>query len=104
MTSDERETDQQLLYVIMQPTRSKIISALRDGIAKYIEEIAKEIEESPRNVSFHLTTLAEYGLVEGEYREIKAPTPNPGLGKAAKYYTLTPKYKETVRRLLKGLQ
>ena len=99
------EGDLQLLYVLMQPTRQKIIKKLKSSKEPmYIQQIADEIDETARNVSFHLATLAEYGFVDGEYREITAPTPNPGLGKAAKFYRLTPKYDETIRRFAKGLQ
>ena len=102
---EKEESDIQLLYVLMQPTRQKIIRELKSSKEPmYIQQIAEKIGETARNVSFHLATLAEYGFVDGEYREIKAPAPNPGLGKAAKFYRVTPKYDETLRRFAKGLQ
>lgn len=103
--NDENESDLQLLYVLMQPTRQKIIRLLRNsGEPLYITQIADQIHETPRNVSFHLATLAEYGFVDGEYREIEAPKPNPGLGKAAKFYHITPKFEETIKRLTKDIR
>jgi predicted ArsR family transcriptional regulator len=105
MENKSEESDLQLLYVLMQPTRQKIIRELKAaGEPLYIQQIADKIGESARNVSFHLATLAERGFVDGEYREIQAPTPNPGLGKAAKFYHLTEKYDETVRRFAKGIK
>ena len=102
---EDGEGDLQLLYVLMQPTRQKIIRALKASKEPmYIQQIADKIGETARNVSFHLATLAEYGFVDGEYREITAPTPNPGLGKAAKFYRLTSKYDDALRRFAKGLQ
>ena len=99
-----REDDLQLLYVLMQPTRQKIVRELKASKDPlYIQQIASRIGETPRNVSFHLATLADHGFVDGEYREITAPTPNPGLGRAAKFYRLTPKVDETMKRLSKGI-
>ena len=89
----------------MQPTRQRIIQLLKTSEGPlYITEIAKRIEESARNVSFHLTTLAEYGFVRGEYREIEKPDSHSALtGKAAKFYELTDKVEEVTKRLAKSL-
>src|SRR5690242_9392746 len=78
------------IYVLMQPTRQKIIKTLREaksaGKTLYIKEIADRVGEPERNVSFHLATLAENGFVKGEYREISAPTHHSQMtGRAAKY-------------------
>ncbi len=98
----EAETELELLYVLMQPTRRKIIRALKTARKPlYIKEIADQIEENERNVSFHLSTLAEYGFVDGEYREIEAPTHHSAAvkGKAAKFYRLTKKVENVTERL-----
>jgi predicted ArsR family transcriptional regulator len=103
---ENRENDFDLLYVLMQPTRQKIIKLLKESKEPlYIAQIAEKIGETPRNVSFHLQTLAEYGFVDGEYHEIQPPTHNSPLvlGKAAKFYRLTPKVDEVVKRLAKGV-
>ncbi len=104
-TKSAEESDLQLLYVLMQPTRQKIIRLLKESKEPlYIAEIAEKVGESPRNVSFHLATMAEYGLVDGEYREIEAPTHHSAIvGKAAKFYRLTPKVAEVTKRLAKAI-
>ncbi len=102
MPTNEEESDIQLLYVLMQPTRQKIIKTLREakGRPMYIKEIADKIEETPRNVSFHLATLSEFGFVQGEYREIEPPTHHSAVsGRAAKFYQLTSKVDEVTKRL-----
>lgn len=95
----------QLIYALMQPTRRKIIKTLRESKEPlYIKEIAQKIGEKERNVSFHLATLAEYGFVEGEYREIEKPTHHSRVtGKAAKFYRLTPKVDAVIEKLTSDL-
>lgn len=84
------------LHVVTQPTRLKIINVLREaGEPLYIEQIAQRIKGvDRRSVSFHLATLAQYGFVKGEYREIEA---SHSKGKAAKFYELTEKVDRTFR-------
>ena len=98
---NEKGTDLELLYVLMQPTRQKIIKILRSSKEPlYIKEIADRVAEEPRNVSFHLATLAEHDLVDGEYREIEPPTHHSAVtGRAGKFYKLTPKVDEVIKRL-----
>ena len=95
----EEDTLANLLYVLMQPTRQKIIKLLQLGEPLYIEQIAEKIGEDRRSVSFHLATLAENGFVEGEYREIERATKNPGRGRGAKFYRVTPRVKEVMGKL-----
>jgi len=99
------ESDLQLLYVLMQPTRQKIIKVLSGSKEPlYITEIASKIGENPRNVSFHLATLAEYGFVDGEYREIEKPAHHSAMtGRAGKFYRLTSKVGEVRKRLVMAL-
>ena len=99
------ESDLELLYVLMQPTRQKIIRLLKESNKPlYVREIADKIDESERNTSFHLSTLAEKGFVDGEYREI-GPSSHHSLvtNKAAKFYKLTPKVESISKRFAKGL-
>ncbi|MGD0257469.1 MAG: winged helix-turn-helix domain-containing protein [Thermoplasmata archaeon] len=93
------------LYVLLQPTRQKIIQLLRESPRPmYITEIAAEIGESPRVTSFHLATLAQHGFVDGEFREIEPPTHHSAVtGRAAKYYRLTPKVGQVIRELARAL-
>jgi predicted ArsR family transcriptional regulator len=102
MSQNEMENRElQLVYALMQPTRQKIIKVLRASKEPlYIKQIAAEIGEKERNVSFHLATLAEYGFVEGEYREIEALTHRSRVtGRAAKFYRLTPKVEAVIKKL-----
>ena len=103
--SDKLGIDLGLLYVLLQPTRQKIVHLLKESKEPmYIKQIADEIGESERNVSFHLLTLAENGLVDGQYREIE-PAHHSEIvkGRAAKFYHLTPKVDEVLKRLEKGI-
>ncbi len=94
-----------MLYVLVQPTRQKIIKLLRSSKDPlYIEQIADKIGEDRRSVSFHLATLAENGFVEGEYRIIQQATENPGRGRGAKYYRLTKKVEYALGKLNTVLQ
>jgi len=73
------------------PIRYKILFSLYYGPAKeiplYITEIAKRIKEDRRQVSFHLTTLEDNGLVESKFDIIQKPY--NGKGKAGRFYKLT---------------
>lgn len=94
-----------MLYVLLQPTRQKIVKLLRSSReSMYIEQIADKIGEDRRSVSFHLAALAENGFVEGEYRVIQQATENPGRGRGAKFYRLTKKVDYALDRLNTVLQ
>lgn len=95
-----RENLTNQLYVIMQPIRLKIVRLLEESKDPlYIEQIAEKIEEDRRTVSFHLATLAENGFVEGDYQIIQKPSANPGMGRAGKFYRLTPKVQDAIKKL-----
>jgi predicted ArsR family transcriptional regulator len=97
--------DMDSLYVLLQPTRQKIVQVLRESKEPmYIKQIADKIGESERNVSFHLLSLAEKGLVDGQYREIEQAHHSEIVkGRAAKFYHLTPKVDEILKQLEKGI-
>jgi predicted ArsR family transcriptional regulator len=99
--SKAEKADLHLRYVMMQPTRQKILRVLKASPEPlYIKQIADKISEDPRTVSFHLATLAENGFVEGEYREIERPAPHSSVrGRAAKFYRVTKKVNEVAKRL-----
>lgn len=106
MQSEIDKTDLAKLYVLMQPTRQRIIQLLRKNPTNpmYIREIAEKIVESERNTSFHLSTLAEHGFVTGEYREISEPTHHSSVtGRAAKFYSITPKVDEIIKKIAKEI-
>ena len=93
-----------LVAVMMQGKRQRIIQLLRNSKEPlWIGQIAKKIGETHRLTSFHLATLAEYGLVDGEYREIRKASPHL-LGKAAKFYQLTPLAEKTIMSLKKQFE
>ena len=88
------------LFVLLQPTRWKIIGALKKSKEPlYIREIADKVGEDWKVESFHLTALADAGFVKGEFRSIERPAGNPGLGRAGKFYTVTKKVDEVLSRL-----
>ena len=80
------------VHILTHPMRFKIVQTLRkSGQPMFIGQIAEEIKEDPRLVSFHLTVMLQHGFVEGEWK----PSPLPrSKGKAVKYYRLTPKVEE----------
>ncbi|MCI4336292.1 MAG: helix-turn-helix domain-containing protein [Thermoplasmata archaeon] len=101
----ERVNQFNQLYILLQPTRQKIIRTLKGASAPmYIKEIADAIGESHRDTSFHLATLAANGFVEGKFREIEPPTHHSAItGRAAKFYRLTSKVDEVAKLLAKSL-
>jgi len=92
-----QEAEANLLYVLMQPARQKIIKLLLQSKPLYIEQIAERIGMDRRSVSFHLATLAEKGFVEGQFEMIVEPR-NPSRGRAAKFYKVTPKVKNVITK------
>lgn len=102
---DDADGDLQNLYVLMQPTRYKIVKLLRDSPKPmYVKEIAQAIGADERITSFHLATLAENGFVDGEYRTIELPKARSApMSRAAKFYQLTPKVAQVERRLGKPI-
>jgi DNA-binding transcriptional ArsR family regulator len=46
-----------------QPTRFKILKLLEKDKELYINEIAKTVKESQRNISFHMKVLSSSGFV-----------------------------------------
>jgi len=88
---------------LLQPTRYRIIMALvrARGKPMYIEEIAREINENHRLVSFHLVLMQREGFLTSEVREINKPD-SPS-GRAGRFYTLTPKVDEILSKLKKEL-
>jgi len=88
--------------VLLHPIRYKIIETLREaGRAMYIDEIAKEVGEDRRLTSFHLTTLEEKGYAKSELQVVKKPS---SMGKAGRFYQLTPKVDLMHKELAKILK
>lgn len=102
---NERANQLNQLYILLQPTRQKIIHTLKGASAPmYIKEIADAIGESHRDTSFHLATLSANGFVEGKFREIEPPTHHSAVTRrAAKFYRLTSKVDEVAKLLAQSL-
>jgi DNA-binding transcriptional ArsR family regulator len=76
--------------VLLQPTRYKIIVALKAANrSMYVDEIARAIREKPRLTSFHLAMMEHHGFLSSEWNEVKKP--NSPSGKAGRFFSLTPK-------------
>jgi len=63
-------------------------------------EIATKIEEDRRLVSFHLTTLEDRGFATSEFGIVKKPS---SMGKAGRFFKLTPKVDSVLEELTKIL-
>lgn len=89
---DDKEELARNLFVLLQPTRWKIINILKESKEPlYIKEIADKVGEDWKVVSFHLAALDDVGFVEGEFRSIERPKDNPGYSRAGKFYKATKK-------------
>jgi predicted ArsR family transcriptional regulator len=60
----------------------------------YIGQIADKLKIDPRLVSFHLAVLLKEGFAQGEWKVTVEPHSK---GKAAKFYSLTPKTFEVLK-------
>ena len=89
--SDVNET----IYVATHPTRLRILIRLESDkvYASKLEEIMKV---DRKNISFHLSKLEESGLVTSEYGLKTYSKTRP---MAVRYYSLTIKGEEFVRKL-----
>ena len=87
---------------ILHPVRWKIIDVLEEADKPmYIQEIADAIETDRRLVSFHLSTLERKGFTKSTFDVIEEAH---SLGKAGRFYSLTPRVKEVKSALLKLLE
>lgn len=83
---------------ILHPVRWRIIDVLEEADKPmYIQEIAEAIGLDRRLVSFHLSTLESKGFAESRFDVIEKAN---SLGKAGRFYNLTPRVKEVKTRLL----
>lgn len=76
--------------ILIHPIRYRIIKEIKEKQKLYIQELADILGINRRMVSFHLSTLSQYGFVEGNYEVIRVPRPK-GKDRAAKYFRITPK-------------
>jgi len=88
--------------ILLHPIRYKVIELFRkEERDMYIDEIAGLIGEHPRLTSFHLSTLQENGYAESKFEIIKKPS---SLGRAGRFYRLTPKVEEDLKEIISTLQ
>ncbi len=76
--------------ILIHPIRYRIIKEIKEKQKLYIQELADILGINRRIVSFHLSTLSQYGFVEGNYEVLRVRR-SKGKGRAAKYFRITPK-------------
>ena len=76
--------------ILIHPIRYRIVKEIKEKQKLYIQELAVILKINRRKVSFHLSTLSQYGFVEGNYEVMKVRR-SKGRDKAAKYFRVTSK-------------
>lgn len=87
-------------YVLSHPVRAAIIRLLKSKGEMYTSKIAEELGFSERLTAFHLSMLTSAGFVDSEYR-LTNPEKPP---RVARFYRLTPKVDETLKKFVAALQ
>lgn len=87
-------------YIISHPARATIVSFLRKKGKAYPAQISREINLSPRLVTFHLSMLSTGGFVNSEYG-LANPSNTP---KAVRYYYLTDKVDKVLEDFVSSLK
>lgn len=90
-------------YILLHPIRYQIIRALKEKQKLYINELEGILGINRKVISFHLSTLNQYGFVEGNYEVLKIPH-SDSKGKAAKYFKPTPKVDEVLDAVCRYLR
>lgn len=91
--------------ILIHPIRYRIIKAIKEKQKLYIQELADILGINRRMVSFHLSTLNQYGFVEGNYevlrlrRSLRHPK-----GKVAKYFRITPKVDTVLNSIVERIR
>ena len=99
---DKREVILKESSMVLHPVRWRIISTLeKSARPMYIGEIADAVGIDRRLVSFHLSSMEEIGFLESKFDVIEKAS---SLGKAGRFYSLTPKVKEIKEELSKLLE
>ena len=78
----------ELGHVLLHPIRFKIVKLIRKNDKLYVNQMAEMLNIDRKLISFHLSTLNQYGFVKSEYEILEQ---SHSKGKAAKYYQLTNK-------------
>lgn len=91
----------ELGHILVHPIRYQIVRSIRENGRLYINQMADMLDIDRKVISFHLSTLSQYGFVESEYEVLKIPHSK---GKAAKYFHLTDKVDEVLSNVKKELE
>lgn len=86
----------QSVFTLMQSNRMKIMYEITKE-PMWIRQISKHTNIPERLVAFHMATLAEHGLVEGDYQIVSS-------GHGAKFYKPTKRYFELVKKVTHMLE
>ena len=88
--------DLKLVRVAAQSTRLHILHLLLEGQRMYPTQLEKQLGIQPRVVSFRLDALEKARLVESKF----GLSEDRNRPQAVRYYSITPKGKEILQRLL----
>jgi len=86
-------------HILLHPIRYRIVELLAER-PMHINEIAKEMGEERRLVSYHLLTLEQYGFVSSKYEISEYPKSR---GKAIRKYWVNGKVEDVIAELKKKL-
>ena len=90
MNSKKMIKNLELGNILIHPIRYRIVKEIKEKQKLYIQGLADILKINRRKISFHLSTLSQYGFVEGNYEVMKVQH-SKGKDKAAKYFRVTPK-------------
>jgi len=91
-----------LAYLMLHPVRRRIIDIMRSkGSPVYVARVANKLNINPKVASFHIAMLLRYKLVEGRWGTAET---GKGGERAVKYYSLTEKAREAMRRAKEWLE
>ena len=88
----------ELIHVAAQSTRLQILNLLTYGKKMYPTQLEKTLKIQRRVISFHLDALEKAKLVKSEFGLTEDSRPQ-----AVRYYSITPKGKDILERLLNML-
>lgn len=78
------------MYIALHPMRHRILRLLEGKGKLYIKQIARRLGTDEKLVAFHLSTLRQHGLVEGEFA-LQTSESKVGRPILVKHYWLTEK-------------
>jgi DNA-binding transcriptional ArsR family regulator len=85
--------------IIMHPVRFNILQFIKSAKEpRYVEQIAKAVDEHPRLVSHHLNVLQDLGLVDCSY-QVATAKGSSKRGVAVRMCRATPKLTEVLQEI-----